>query len=288
MVELVPTKRIATVSKEDFIRQYKQPQKPVIIEQLTREWPAHKKWDIEYLKEIAGDNIVPLYDSERSTDRKHQHAPAAKMQLKSYLDLLQQGEKDLRLFFYNFLSKVPQLTEDFSYPDIGLKFFKKLPVLFCAGKGARVQMHYDIDLADLLLCHFGGKKWIYLFPPAQTKHLYRVPFSFSSLFEIDYQNPDFEKYPALKYLKGELAELNHGDALYIPSGYWHYVVYEEISFSMTLRAFPRQPKVLLQLLYNLLFVRTVDGFMRKVVGQSWNDRNERRAIDNTHKIMGLK
>ena len=288
MIDLSPIARIETVSKEDFIRQYKEPQKPVVIEQLTSGWPARDKWDVEYIKKVAGDNVVPLYDSQPSTNRKHQHAPAARMAMKSYLDLLHQGENDLRLFFYNILAEAPQLTEDFTYPDIGLKFFKKLPVLFMGGKAAKVQMHYDIDLADIMLCHFGGKKHVYLFPPEQTKHLYRVPFSFSSLFDIDYQNPDFEKYPALKYLKGERTELNHGDALYIPSGYWHYIVYEDISFSMSLRAFPRKPKPLLQLLYNIVVIRSIDGLMRKALGQPWNERNERMAVYNTHKKLGIK
>ncbi len=287
MLELSTTKRIETVSKENFINQYKSPQKPVILERLSQDWPAHKKWNSDYLKKVAGENIVPLYDSKPSTDYKHQYAPESKMKFKNYLDLLQQGEKDLRLFFYNILAEAPILTKDFSYPDIGLKLYKKLPVLFMGGKGAKVQMHFDIDYSDILLCHFGGKKRVYLFPPEQTKYLYRVPFSFSSLFNIDYQNPDFIKYPALQHLKGELAELNHGDVLYIPSGFWHYIVYDDISFSLSLRAFPRKPKIFLKLLYNIIFVKNIDGLMRKIVGQPWNDRNERIAINKTHQLLKI-
>lgn len=287
MLELSPTRRIKTVSKKTFINQYKTPQKPVIIEQLSNAWPAHKKWNSDYLKKVAGENIVPLYDSKPSTDNKHQYAPEVKMKFKHYLDLLHKGEKDLRLFFYNILAEAPVLTKDFSYPDIGLKLYKKLPVLFMGGKGAKVQMHFDIDYSDLLLCHFGGKKRVYLFSPEQSKYLYRVPFSFSSLFDVDYENPDFKKYPALKHLKGEFAELNHGDVLYIPSGYWHYIMYKDISFSLSLRAFPRKPKVFLKLLYNIIFVKNIDGLMRKVVGQPWNDRNERIAINKTHQQLKI-
>lgn len=201
--------------------------------------------------------------------------------------MLQQGEKDLRIFFYNILSESPVLIKDFSFPDIELKLFKKLPVLFVGGKGATVQMHFDIDYADILLCYFGGKKRIYLFSPEQTKYLYRVPFSFSSLFDIDYRNPDFEKYPALKYLEGEYAELNHGDVLYIPSGYWYYIVYDDMSFSMALRAFPRKPGLFLRLLYNVFIIKNVDGLMRKIISQRWNQRNESLAISKTHRNLGI-
>ncbi|MCF6245391.1 MAG: cupin-like domain-containing protein [Sulfurovum sp.] len=281
-------KSVENISKEVFIKKYKNTNKPLVITQLTKDWPARKKWDIDYITKVAGENIVPLYDSKPSTDTKHQHAPATHMPLKSYINLLQKGEKDLRMFFYNILAEAPQLTKDFNYPDLGLKLFKKLPVLFLGGKNARVQMHFDIDMADILLCHFGGEKRIMLFPPEQTKHIYRVPFSFSSLNTINYENPDYDTYPALKNLEGRIAELNHGDVIYIPSGYWHYIMYDDISFSMALRAFPRKPKTVIKLLHNLLVVRTIDGFMRKVIGQSWNERNEKRTITNTHKHLNIK
>lgn len=79
-----------------------------------------------------------------------------------------------------------------------------------------------------------------------------------------------------------MAELNHGDALYIPPGYWHYIIYEEIGFSLTLRAFPSHPKEQLKVLRNIFWTRNIEGLMRRFLGQQWNDRNERLAIEKTH------
>lgn len=283
MIKLSPVERIQNISKDEFLVKYKLTEKPVVIEKLTENWPARKKWNIDYIKDVAGDCIVPLYDSKPSTDTKHQHAPAIHMKLREYFELLEKGENDLRLFFYNLLSGAPVLTKDFSYPDVGLHFFKKLPVLFAGGKGAKVQMHFDIDLADILLCHFGGKKRVLLFSPEQTRYMYRVPFSFSSLYDVNFDKPDYEKYPALHHLQGTAVELNHGDTLYIPPGYWHYIVYEEIGFSMSLRAFPRTAKNAYKMLKNLFIIRTFEGIMRKIIGQPWNDRNERLALSKTNK-----
>lgn len=279
--------RIGSIDPGEFLDHYKRPARPVVIENLTRDWPAREKWSMDYFKAVAGDVPVPLYDSQRSTGKKHQHAAAVTMPLAEYLDLLQAGENDLRMFFFNLLAETPVLARDFPFPEIGLKLFRKLPVLFMGGKGAKVQMHYDIDLADILLCHFGGRKRVMLISPEQTKNLYRVPFSFSSLFEIDYDNPDYERYPALRDVHAEVTELNHGDVLYIPPGYWHYITYEDISFSMALRAFPREPATLAKMLYNLVVIRSIEGLMRKLVGQPWNDRNERLAIVNTNKRMSI-
>jgi len=282
-IKSTAVKRVDHLDKNSFLQEYKAKNKPVVIEQLTADWPAREKWTVEYIKRVAGDCVVPLYDSKPAKDRQHQHAATIKMKLKKYFELLENGESDLRLFFYNILSGAPGLVKDFSYPDIGLHFFKKLPVLFAGGKGAKVQMHFDIDLADIFLCHFGGKKRVLLVSPEQTQYMYRVPFSFSSLFDIDYDHPDFKKYPALQHLQGEVAELNHGDVLYIPPGYWHYIVYEDIGFSMSLRAFPRSPANFLKMLNNIFVVRVVEGLMRKIAGQKWNNRNERLAIINTNK-----
>ena len=287
MIERSPISRLETIAKADFLRQYKRPARPVIIEGLTKDWPARDKWTLEFIESVAGDTLVPVYDSRRAQDKKHQHAPAATMPLRDYFARLRAGENDLRLFFFNLIAEVPALRRDFTFPDLGLKLFQKLPVLFMGGKGAKVQMHFDIDLADILLCHFGAKKRVLLIPPEQTRFMYHVPFSFSALFDVDFGNPDFVKYPALKHLRADYAELNHGDVLYIPPGYWHYITYDDISFSMSLRAFPRTPKDIAKMLNNLILIRTIEGLMRKWLGQRWNDRNERWAVERTHRNAGI-
>jgi hypothetical protein len=53
---------------------------------------------------------------------------------------------------------------------------------------------------------------------------------------------------------------------------------------MTLRAFPRTPKHVAHMLYNLIYVRTVDGLMRKWIGQSWNENNRTRAFSISNKF----
>lgn len=280
-----PVERHAALSKQDFLERYKKPLKPVILSELSAAWPARDKWNIDYLQRVAGDQVVPVYSSKPARENQHQHAAEKRIRLTEYLAMLKAGENDLRMFFYNILENVPQLLEDFDYPDLGMKFFKRLPVLFMGGQGAKVQMHYDIDLANLILCHFGGPKTVLLIPPEQTPFIYKVPFSFSALHRIDFDQPDFGMYPALKNLDGYVAQLEHGDSLYIPSGYWHYIVYQDIGFSMTLRSMPTSASARLSLLKNIFITRSIEGAMRKLAGQKWNDRNERRAIEITEQNL---
>lgn len=281
-IKYSPVERRASVSENEFIADYKNTATPLIMSELMADWPATDKWNIDYLKDVAGNEVVPVYSSKPAQGKQHQHAAERHIKLSSYLELLENGENDLRMFFYNILENVPALLNDFDYPKLGMTFFKRLPVLFVGGKGAKVQMHYDIDLANLILCHFGGPKRVLLVPPEQTRFMYKVPFSFSALHEVDFSKPDFERYPALQHLDAYVAELQHGDALFIPSGYWHYIVYEDIGFSMTLRSMPTSFSGRATLLKNIFVTRTVEGIMRKLVGQKWNERNERLALLRTN------
>lgn len=275
--------RVGRLPRDAFVRRFGKPRRPVVLERLSEDWPARHKWTFDYLKRVAGDTVVPLYASRQREARGYQYAHAERMPLKSYIERLESGEGELRIFSLNILAAMPVLARDFTFPDLGLRLFDKVAFLFAGGRGAKVQMHFDIDVPDLLLCHFGGTKRVLLFPPEQTRYIYRVPFSFSSLREVDYDRPDYERFPALKRLTGYEAELHHGDVLYIPAGFWHYIVYEEPGFSVSLRALPRHPVNVVRMLNNLLVVRTVERAMRKLFGRRWIERNERRALVKTNR-----
>ena len=55
---------VKTISKADFIEQYYKPQKPVLIENLTKDWPAYTKWNLDYIQQKSGDQVVELYNNE--------------------------------------------------------------------------------------------------------------------------------------------------------------------------------------------------------------------------------
>lgn len=280
-----PVPRVRDISKKEFIENYYRPQKPVLIEGLTKDWPAFKKWNLEYIQGLAGDQQVPLYNNSVTKGKQKSAEPVMEMKLYDYLEILKTKPTDLRIFFYNILDHMPQLLNDFKYPDIGLKFFKRLPVMFFGSEGSKVLPHYDMDLSDLFHFHFHGKKRVLLFPPEQSKFMYHIPFSVHNLEEIDFDNPDFEKYPALQKLKGIEAVMQHGDALYMPSRYWHYITYLNGGFSMTLRAFSKKPAILAEMLYNVFFMRHFENGMRKLRGQQWIDYKNKVAIKKAHKHL---
>lgn len=281
-IKTVPVHRIGTLTKEEFVQNYYRPQIPVLLEGLTKDWPAYEKWNLDYIQQRAGEQVVPLYDSKPTLGKQNSAVPATEMRLYDYLELLKTRPTDLRIFFYSILDRMPELAKDFEYPDIGLKFFKRLPAMFFGGEGSKVLPHYDMDLADLVHIHFHGTKEVTLFDPGQTRFLYKVPFAVHNLENIDLDRPDFEQYPALRNLTGIRATMRHGDALYMPSGYWHYIKYTTGGFSITLRALPTKPHRLLRTAYNVLFMRHFENLMRRTLGQKWIDYKEESILKRTN------
>lgn len=284
-MQLQQIDRVKTITKEDFLKNYFKPQKPVVIERFIEDWPAFTKWDLDYMATIAGDKIVPLYDNRHVSHKDGFNQPHAKMKMRDYVELLKTEPTKYRIFLWNILKEVPQLQKDFEFPDFGLKLMKGLPMLFFGGKDSYTFMHYDIDLANIFHFHFHGKKEVILFDQKQNEYLYKIPHSLIVREDIDFTNPDYQKWPALKKAEGYVAQLEHGNILYMPEGYWHYMRYLTPGFSMSLRAVARNPKNLVHAVYNLAFMRYFDQLMRKLKGQKWIDWKNEQAIVRTNKAL---
>ena len=280
--------RVDTISKDDFIRDYFKPQQPLVIERQIEDWPAYSRWNFDYMKTIAGDKEVPLYDDRPVDYSDGFNEPHARMKMSDYIDLLRSEPTRYRIFLWNILKEIPELQQDFSYPDFGLKLMKSLPMLFFGGQDSYTFMHYDIDLANIFHIHFEGMKQCILFDQNQNDYLYKIPHSLITREDIDFADPDLEKWPALKQAEGWICELEHGQILYMPEGYWHYMRYLTPGFSMSLRSLARNPKNLSRAVYNVFIMRTLDNTMRRFKGQDWIDWKNEQAITRTHKKIGVK
>ena len=286
-LNLVAVDKVETISKKDFINNYFKPQKPVVIERFIDDWPAYTKWSLEYMKKVAGDKTVPLYD-DRPVDYKDGfNQPHATMKMSEYVDLLKKEPTKFRIFLWNILKEVPVLQKDFSFPDFGLRLMKGLPMLFFGGKDSYTFMHYDIDFANIFHFHFEGKKQCILFDQQQNKYLYKIPNSLITREDIHFSNPDIKKWPALKHAKGYITHLEHGNTLYMPEGYWHYMRYITPGFSMSLRSIPRNPIHLGKAVYNIVVMRSLDNVMRRLWGQKWIDWKNDYAIKRTHRLNNI-
>lgn len=283
--EFREVERVAEISAKDFQKFYVKPQKPVVVERITKDWPAYEKWNFEYIRQIAGEKIVPLYNNDPVDYSKKVNEPIAQMKMSEYVDLLQKEPTDLRIFLYNLMKQVPELQKDYKMPDLGLNLFKSLPMLFFGGAGSNVFMHYDIDLANILHFHFAGEKRCVIIPPEQSKFMYKIPYSVICREDINFDEPNFQQWPALKNLQPMYADLKHGEMLYMPEGWWHYMKYITPGFSMSLRSLAHKPKNVSQAVYNIFIMRNFDNLMRKWKGQNWIEWKNKQAIVKTNQLL---
>jgi hypothetical protein len=95
------------------------------------------------------------------------------------------------------------------------------------GNRTRIAAHYD--LPDNLACVAAGRRRFTLFPPGQVANLYIGPLDLTpagqAISLVDFHAPDLARFPrfaeAMRHAR--VAELGPGDALFIPSMWWHHI-----------------------------------------------------------------
>ncbi|MXV51915.1 cupin-like domain-containing protein [Pedobacter sp. HMF7647] len=284
-MDLLP---IETISASDgvFIDKYFNKNIPVVIKDFAKGSEALEKWNFEYLKTIAGEMPVSLHGKEDSFAEHVTSPPVKQMPFGEYLDLIQRGPTDLRIFLFNLMREKPELRKDLRLMKGIPNLLEWLPFMFFGGEGSSVRYHYDIDYSHVFLMQFQGRKRVWLFDQQQSRLLYKLPFNFHGIANL--KNPDYEKYPALKNLKGWEYVLEHGDTLFIPQKFWHYIQYETGGYSVSYRALPESYIDRLKGLKNIVLVRQFDNLMRNMFGKRWFRYKIDRAIANAQNALRNK
>lgn len=282
----MPIDVVEDISKEDFRQKYLIPRKPVVIRNLAKKWPAYQKWTMEYIKEVVGDVEVPLYDSSKADPAAPINSSAMKMKFADYIDLIQREPTNLRIFFFDPIKNAKKLLEDYLSPkELMGGFLDTYPSMFFGGKGSETFLHYDIDMAHIFHTHFNGRKKVLLFDNKWKERLYLLPFATYALEDYNIAKPDFEKFPALNGVQGIECYLEHGDTLFMPTGWWHYMEYLDGSFSISLRAWDKSWAVKAQSLWNLTIQRNFDNFMKGRFKKKYMDWKEKKAVERANRAL---
>ncbi len=274
------------ISAQEFEKNYLKPKRPVVIKQYAKRFPAFEKWTPEYLKQTIGDQVVPLFNSSKADPSKPINTPTTSMRFPDYLDLMLSEPTELRMFAFDILSKAPALLKDYSVPkDLAGGFLDKFPNMFFGGKGSITFLHYDIDLAHIYQMHFHGRKRIILFEQKWSERLYKLPLATYALEDYSIENPDYIKFPSLRGVEGLETILEHGDMLFMPTTYWHWMKYLDGGYSLSLRAWEKSIPTNLHSLYNLFIQRNIDNVLKTTFKGKYLEFKEKIAVKRANEAL---
>jgi hypothetical protein len=232
------------VDRERFEREIVPKGEPAVLRGLVAEWPiveAGKQSDealAEILRSAASDEPFEAWFgapeiegrfgyNEDFSGFNHDRRVAAVDQL---LDLLlrQRGdEKPYSMYAGGIPIRrhVPGLLPAIPVPLLDLS--RATLISLWIGNRTRTAAHWD--LPQNLACVVAGRRRFTLFPTDQIANLYVGPLDFTLAGQpislVDLDAPDFDRHPrfADALESARTAELGPGDALYIPSLWWHAV-----------------------------------------------------------------
>jgi len=275
-LKLSPVEKVSLIDQKNFYDSYFTPLRPLVIKDLAKTWPASRKWTPEFFRDQHGGKQVKVYDDSFVAAGKHYMNKLKTISLKEYIDTIMTSSQNLRMFLYNIKSEIPELIDDINFPTLVNGLSRNFVFMFFGCKGSVTQLHFDIDMSHVLHTAIFGKKTVYLFPYEQEKNLHRYPFTCRSY--VDIEHPNFEQYPGLKNAQGYKVELEPGETLYIPSGYWHHFVYNEPGYAVSLRCSNQTLMGKLHGYYNLFIMSPIDRLMNILSPQGWFDWKEQQAL----------
>ena len=237
-----PVHEIAGIDPQTIAEEILKSTEPVVLRGLVAHWPVvhagleSAKAGASYLRRFYRDATVGAWLGAPeiegrffySDDMSGFNFQPQRLKLSAVLDDIERHHSDAR---------PPAIYVGSTTVDTCLPGFRAENDLDLGGRHAlmsiwlgnrtRVAAHYD--LPDNLACVVAGHRRFTLFPPSELANLYVGPLDFTpagqSISLVDFARPDLVKFPkfADALAKAKVAELEAGDAIIIPSMWWHHV-----------------------------------------------------------------
>ncbi len=222
---------------------------PLILKNLVKDWEIVRvaqesdQAAVDYLKSQYNGQLSLINSGHPGIDGRYFYNEdfsglnydTVKMRIDEALDLILASKEDPDHPSYYISSNsidshFPKLRKlnDLQLPRSSKDFPVYPPeIKIWIGTRSIATCHYDA--LENIACVIAGRRRFTLFPPSQFQNLYFGPLSPTpggqAISMVDFRDPDYEKYPMFREAEkhGMVAELEPGDALFIPSMWMHHV-----------------------------------------------------------------
>jgi len=216
--------RRTNLSQEEFLNEYVKKSLPVVLTDAAKGWKAMKK-------------LTPAY-FKKNYSHINKTINGVTYNMGDFIDLMLTSTPENQAPYpYNFnIEKVfPELMADFlpeliygkidriNHKLMPKKFLQGTTVyeIFLGGNGSGFPfLHYDALFMHTQMTQIYGCKTFIMYPPSQTEFMYPFPDN-PKFSQVNFTNPDYEKFPLFKKAVPIEFVLNEGETLFFPSGWWH-------------------------------------------------------------------
>ncbi|XP_008117604.2 hypoxia-inducible factor 1-alpha inhibitor [Anolis carolinensis] len=223
-------------------------EEPVVLTDTNLVYPA-LKWDLDYLQENIGSGDFSVYrasthkflyyDEKKMANVKNFKPKSSREEMKfsnfvEQLQEIQQQGSGERLYLQQTLNdtvgrKIVVDFLGFNWNWINRQQAKRgwgqltSNLLLIGMEGNVTPAHYDEQ--QNFFAQIKGYKRCILFSPDQFECLYPYPVHHpcDRQSQVDFDNPDYERFPNFQNVVGYETVVGPGDVLYIPMYWWHHI-----------------------------------------------------------------
>jgi hypothetical protein len=234
----IADEEVAADALNERLREAKE---PFVVRQLVANWPlvkaglesgaaareyllAHKRdraFTVNVGESGGGDRL--FYDEEMQMNFRTDRSGLA--EIFAEIDAIQ-GRKDAHVIYLSSIDVKDYFDglHEANHVDLGDR--EPIESIWI---GTRTHIAAHNDFPNNLACCAVGRRKFTLFPPDQFANLYVGPLDYTPagrpVSMVDFHNPDFESFPRFREAldKALAADLEPGDAIFIPSLWWHHI-----------------------------------------------------------------
>jgi hypothetical protein len=221
---------------------------PRVVVDAAPTWPAVQRWNPGYLRDVLGESEVRVrevtglpvnifqkaagngwisfgdyldwvLEIDAEVSAQYTQTEASTFDMSQVYQMVAALGFECSYYLSGSIAEVsPVLREDICIPD-WLGTDTRSINLWCGAFGTSCGLH--CDLAPNCNVQIVGRKHFVLYPPGQTRLLYRINGRTHCRFDPNV--PDFDRFPRARAATRWVCTLQPGEAIYIPSGWFHQV-----------------------------------------------------------------
>ena len=228
------------LDRATFLRDYYSANRPVVITGQMSDWRA-MNWTLESLAQRFADREVQV-QTRRSTnpryeaESRHHHE---NMRFSDFMRLVLNGKESNDIYMtanngsanapalrelWDDIVQVPEYLDDRDPGNLGF--------IWIGPAGTITPTHHD--LTNNFMAQIIGRKRVHIVDGLEIPHMYNSLHVYS---EVDLEHVDYDRFPLMRHVDILSYDLQPGELLFLPVGWWHQVRSLDVSITVTFTNF---------------------------------------------------